>query len=77
MRLPSYPEAEKRVESDVEPKSLLDIFVYRYTPDDFTDHISFRWDLQCLLDYVESQSAEFACATCQKVSMFHHYMFKE
>ena len=50
MRLPTYQEAEKCVRDPDQEETLLDVFIYECSPEDYTAHSTFRWHLQRLLE---------------------------
>lgn len=50
MRLPTYQEVEKRVKRDEGDITLLDVFIYECSPDDYAAQSMFRWHLQRLLE---------------------------
>lgn len=50
MKLPTYQESEKRVLADNGSATLIDIFIYNCSPDDYNSQSTFRWHLQRLVD---------------------------
>jgi hypothetical protein len=62
MRIPTYREAELRVQED--DASLLDIFIYECSPDGYHEQSMFRWHLQQLLDSMEEENGISGCEVC-------------